>query len=169
MTRLHFDATTVAPSVPMELIPAGKYLAAITKSGEKATKSGNGSYLELEFTILEGDYRNRKVWDIFNLKNPSSDAVEIAEANLSAICHAVGVMSVEFSTDLHNLPLIINVTTKKDDYDGLVRNKVKGYAKYESRMSAKSTPQVAVPAVLATNNESPPWGENVNSDTEIPF
>ena len=51
-----FDANTVEPNADFEPIPAGKYLAAITDSVMKPTKSGNGNYLELTFQILEGEF-----------------------------------------------------------------------------------------------------------------
>ena len=40
-----FNANEVEPNSSFEPIPAGKYLAAITASETKPTKSGNGSYL----------------------------------------------------------------------------------------------------------------------------
>jgi len=81
-----------ASSIPFEAVPSDKYIAEITKSELKATKAGDGSYLEIEYTILEGEYRGRKVWDRLCLNHQTQRTVEIARANLSAICHAVGVM-----------------------------------------------------------------------------
>ena len=50
-----FDANTVEPADDLEPIPAGKYVAVITDSEMKPTKSGIGSYLQLTFTIIEGE------------------------------------------------------------------------------------------------------------------
>lgn len=55
-------------------------------------KPGTGEYLQLEFEIIEGEYRNRKVWTRLNINNPNPDAVRMAQADLSAICHAVNVI-----------------------------------------------------------------------------
>jgi len=44
-----FNAHSVEPMADFEPIPAGKYVAVITDSEMKPTKSGNGSYLELTF------------------------------------------------------------------------------------------------------------------------
>jgi hypothetical protein len=91
MAQINFDASQVDPSVPFEVLPSDKYLVEITKSEMKPTKAGDGSYLEFEYTVIEGQYRGRKVWDRLCLNHPSSKTVEIARANLSTICHAAGV------------------------------------------------------------------------------
>ncbi len=83
-----FDATTVEPTTDYDPIPAGKYLAVITDSEMKSTKSGNGEYLELTFQIIEGEFKNRNQWARLNLDNPNPKAVQIAQGELSAICRA---------------------------------------------------------------------------------
>ena len=143
----NFDARTVEPTVDFEPIPASKYLAAITASQMKSTKSGNGSYLELEFAVLEGDCKGRKLWARLNLDNPNTTTVQIARAELSAICRAVGVLQPRDSVELHNLPLVITVKLKKRDDTGDLTNEIKGYAKKEA---ASGQPQQAP-------TDTPPW------------
>ena len=96
-----FNANDVEPTGNFEAIPAGKYLAAITDSETKPTKTGAGSYLQLSFTVLEGEYKNRVLWARLNLANPNQTAVQIARGELSAICRAVGVMTPRDSAELH--------------------------------------------------------------------
>ena len=141
-----FDASQVEPATAFDPIPAGKYLAVITDSEMKPTKSGTGSYLQLTFTILEGEYKNRVLWARLNLDNPNATAVKIARSELSAICHAVGVMQPKDSVELHNLPLVVSVR-QKTDADGEVRNEIRGYSKRET--SAVAPAQAADP--------TPPW------------
>ena len=142
-----FNANNVDPSVEFEPIPAGKYLAMITDSEMKPTKSGSGSYLQLTFQILEGEYKGRFVWARLNLDNPNATAVQIAQAELSAICRAVGVMTPSDSVQLHNLPLVISVKCKKRGDTDEVANEIKGYAKREA---ANGQPQQAA-------SSTPPW------------
>jgi len=142
-----FDARTVEPTADFEPIPAGKYLAAITDSEMKPTKAGTGSYLELTFTILEGEYKNRVLWARLNLNNPNATAVKIARSELSAICRAVGVMQPKDSVELHNLPLTLRVKVKKREDTGELVNEIKGYAKKEA---AAGQPQQAA-------DNTPPW------------
>jgi len=144
-----FNATEVDPSTSFEPLPAGKYLAAVTESEMKPTKSGNGSYLQLTFTILDGEYKNRIVWARLNLNNPNATAVKIARSELSAICHAVGVMQPRDSVDLHNLPLVITVKVKKRTDNDELTNEVKAY---EPKAATAVQPQQA-----PTTDNTPPW------------
>ena len=144
-----FDANQVEPAAGFDPIPAGKYLAAITASEMKPTKSGSGNYLQLTFTLLEGEFKNRILWARLNLSNPNQTAVKIARAELSAICRAVGVMQPRDSVDLHNIPLLISVKVKKRTDNDELTNEIKGY---EPKASAAGQPQQA-PATDGT----PPW------------
>ena len=127
-----FDANTVEPTTDFDPIPAGKYLAIITASEMKPTKAGTGSYLELTFQVIEGPYKNRLLWARLNLDNPNATAVQIARAELSAICRAVGVMAPGDSVELHNLPLVISVKCKKREDTGEITNEIKGFSKREA-------------------------------------
>ncbi|GIX04604.1 MAG: hypothetical protein KatS3mg114_0473 [Planctomycetaceae bacterium] len=145
-----FDANNVEPAGDFEPIPAGKYLAVITESEMKPTKAGTGSYLQLTFQVIDGEYRNRLLWARLNLDNPNDTARKIAQGELSAICRAVGVLSPNDSVELHNLPLVIHVRCKKRTDTGEIVNEVKGYAKKEA------------PAAPAAGNgppakTTPPW------------
>ncbi|MBI2930976.1 MAG: DUF669 domain-containing protein [Planctomycetes bacterium] len=142
-----FNANNVDPATDFEPIPAGKYLAVITDSEMKPTKSGNGHYLELTFQIIDGPHKNRLLWSRLNLDNPSEQAVQIAQGELSAICRAVGVMQPKDSLELHNLPLMVTVKCKKREDTGDVVNEIKGYAKKEAAGGA--------PQQETTN--TPPW------------
>jgi hypothetical protein len=142
-----FDARTVDPAVDFEAIPAGKYLAVITESEMKPTKSGKGSYLELVFEVIEGEYKGRNLWARLNLDNANPLTVQIARAELSAICRATGVMQPKDSIELHNLPLLLTVKCKKREDTGDITNEVKGYAKKEA---ATGQPQQAT-------SQTPPW------------
>ena len=144
-----FDANEVEPSTAFEPVPAGKYIAAVTASEMKPTKKGDGSYLELEFTVLEGDCQGRKVWDRLCITHPNQQTVKIARGNLSAICRAVGVMQPKDSVELHNLPLEITVKLKKRTDNNELANEIKGY---EPKNSAEGKPQQA-PA----DDSTPPW------------
>lgn len=132
-----FDANTVEPTGEFETIPAGKYLATIVESENKPNKAGTGSYLQLTFQILDGPYKNRFLWARLNLNNPNATAVQIARAELSAICRAVGVMAPRDSVELHNLPLVINVKCRKRKDDGEMENVIRGYAKKEAAGAAQ--------------------------------
>lgn len=116
-TLNNFDANQVDPSVALDPLPAGKYLAVVSESELKPTKTGGGKYLQLTFQIIDGEFKGRLVWARLNLENKSEMTVKIARGELSAICRAIGVMQPKDSVELHNVggPLEINVGLKKRD------------------------------------------------------
>lgn len=144
-----FDANQVEPTGDFEPIPAGKYQAVIIDSEMKPTKAGTGSYLQLTFQIIDGEYKNRLLWTRLNLDNPNATAVQIARAELSAICRAVGVLTPKDSVELHNLPLVIHVRCKKRMDTGEIMNEIKGYSKKESLAAPSNNASAA--------NTTPPW------------
>jgi len=144
-----FNANDVDPAVGFDPIPAGKYLAAITESEMKDTKSGDGKYLQFTFQILEGEFKGRMLWSRLNLENANATTVKIARAELSAICRAVSVMAPKDSVELHNLPLIITGGHKKRKDTGEITNVIKGYDRKEA--------VAARPVAAGSNSGTPPW------------
>ena len=133
-----FNAHDVDPNTEFDPVPAGKYLAIITESEMKPTKNNKGSFLQLTFEIMDGEYKGRKLWARLNLNNPNETAVKIARAELSAVCRAVNVMEPKDSCELHNLPLCITVKCKKrSDTDDLANE----IAKYERKDALQKHPQ----------------------------
>ena len=158
----NFDANQVDPSVALDPLPAGKYIAVVSESELKPTKAGGGKYLQLTFQIIEGEYKGRLVWARLNLENKSEMTVKIARGELSAICRAVGVMQPRDSVELHNVPLEINVGLKKRDDNGEFTNVIKGYARKGAPGtpgSAGNTATAPRPAMAASGSASgaPPW------------
>ena len=141
-----FDATQVEPAAKFDPIPAGKYLAVITDSEQKPTKAGTGHYLQLTFQIQEGTHKGRILWARLNLDNPNATAVQIARAELSAICRAVGVTAPNDSVELHNLPLMITVKCRKRQDTGDITNEIAGYVKKESSAPPLATAAAATVA-----------------------
>lgn len=121
-----FNAQEVEPQSSFDPIPAGEYAAMITDSEMKPTKNGAGEYLQLVFDICDGEHEGRKVFARLNLNNPNQTAVEIAQRELSAICHAVGVLTPNDSSDLHDKPMTIKVKIRQSPgYDP--QNEISSY------------------------------------------
>jgi hypothetical protein len=152
-TLNNFDANQVDPSVALDPLPAGKYLAVISESELKPTKTGGGKYLQLTFQIIDGEFKGRLVWARLNLENKSEMTVKIARGELSAICRAIGVMQPKDSVELHNVPLEINVGLKRRDDNGDFTNVIKGYAK----KGGGGAPVSARAPVGVGPGGTPPW------------
>ena len=127
MANLSFNAANVSPSVVYAPLPAGDYQAIITESETKATKDGQGQYLQLKLQIQGGEFSGRVLFDRLNLWNNNQQAQEIAQRALSAICHAVGILQVGDSQELHNRPLIATVKVKPASGNYEANNEIKGY------------------------------------------
>jgi hypothetical protein len=149
MSTLNFNAHEVDPATIFDPIPAGKYIAVITESEMKPTKTGNGHFLELTLEVVEGEYKGRKVWARLNLDNPNQTAVKIAQSELSAICRAVNVMQPQDSVELHNLPMEITVKCRKREDADEITNEIKGYAE----RGASANP--SAPAEQAKSSAAP--------------
>lgn len=145
-----FDATTIAPREAMDVLPDGDYQVIIDASEWKQTKAGTGAYLELTLHVTDGPAKGRKLWDRLNLSNPNQTAVDIAQQTLSAICHAVGVLRVSDSTQLHNLPMLAKVKVKQGETGPM--NEVKGYKKL-----AVGGTTVTPPTAPTSGAATPPW------------
>ena len=150
-----FDANQVDPNVAYEPLPAGWYKAVITTSEEKPTKAQTGSYLQLSLEVIEGPMQGRKLTDRLNLNNPNATATEIAYRTLSAICHAVGIMTPRTSSDLHDKPLMVKVKVKPADGQYSASNEVAGY-----EAVGKTTTQETLSTGAssgASGGATPPW------------
>lgn len=164
MAELNFDARQVPPAGTYEVLPEGRYTAEIVASGVAATKRGDGEYLSLRWRITGGDYDGRTIVQNLNLKNPNAQAVEIAKRELSAICHAVGVLRPNFSEDLHNIPAVITVGHKRREDTGELTNVIKKVASYAAAMN----PAASIPPDSKTDAKPPPPAEPVD-DSRPPW
>lgn len=153
-----FKATDYEPTQGFEVLPAGDYDAVIVESQLKPTKNADGQYLELKWQILTGPHKNRFLWSRLNIENKSEKAQAIGRGQLSAICRAVNVLSVNDSSELHMKPLKI-VVKIGDDGKGNPTNEIKGYKPRHANGGAPTAPPTA-PAgqttQLMTQPSAPP-------------
>jgi len=149
MAKLNFDANQVPPEEQLEALPAGWYNVQIVGSEIKPTAKG-GAYLQLDLQVLDGPYAGRRIFDRLNIQNENPTAVEIAYRRLSAYCHAVGVLKVEDSQQLHGIPLKVRVTVRTDPSGQYApSNEVRAVKNINENVGDPSTPQA--PA------QTPPW------------
>lgn len=154
MAQMNFDATTVAPQQSFSPIPAGVYAAQIVDSDVKPLKSGKGTGLSLTFEVLDGEYKGRKVFGNLNVQHENAQAQEIAQAQLSALCHATGVIKLQDSSQLHNKPIRMRVKIRtQEGYEP--RNEVTGF----EALTGNATQAVpgAVIAAQQTPARTAPW------------
>lgn len=86
-----FDARTVQPSQGVGGHPPGRFPFTITNTYVKENNAKTGAMLVVELTSDVGRIENR-----YNIWNQSPQAVEIAQKELSALCHAVNIYKISF-------------------------------------------------------------------------
>jgi hypothetical protein len=155
-----FDAASVAPKQDFVALPAGIYTVVCMDAQWTVTKAGTGKFLKLEFEVLEGISKGRKVFTRLNLENPNATAVQIAQSELSSICRAIGVLKPTSEYDLLNLPLQVSVYVDEAGYNGIGNYAAPGAVLAE----AKAPKKKGGASKPAGTGQSP-----ANDDDDLPF
>ena len=160
MATISFNVSEVTPAQEYKPLPEGKYEAVIADSDVKPTRSGNGSYIQLEFEVVSGEYKGRKLWGRYNIENSNREAVEIGRSQFAAVCQAVNIPSPRDTSELHNCTLILSVKCRRRKDSDELENTIGGY----KPKTAAAAPQAAAvakqpvaPAVTAPAPSTAPW------------
>ncbi len=135
-------------------IPAGKLLVQIVKSEYKQNKNKNGSYLQLNWEVLNGKYKGRILYDRLNLENPNPIAVEIANKTLNSICKACNKIGVKDSEELHAIPIEITVSVKPATATNPASNEIKAYKPASNVVVEEEAPPMGVTNAVEETTES---------------
>lgn len=149
MATMNFNAGDVAPQNNYDPIPPNKYLCMITDSKIAPNAKNTGTLLTLTWEVIEeGPYKGSMIFDNLNVQHQNAKAQEISQRQLSAICHATGVMNVSDSVQLHNIPVIVKVDIERSEgYSP--KNITKGYEAYggtAETLEERTAPKVQAPA-----------------------
>lgn len=146
----NFDAAQVEPQqTAFDPLPAGNYIAVVTDTDLRPTRSGRA--LKLSFRIVDGQFNGRMVWANLNIENASAQAQEIAQKQLSALCHAVGTINLSDTTQLHDKPVRIRVKVRPAEGEWPASNDVTGY----EVAPGAAVPVMAPPAARAPSAAAP--------------
>jgi hypothetical protein len=144
-----FDANTVQPDEGRDFapMPAGAYTVEVTNAEVKDLASGNGTGLKLELTVIDPEqYAKRKVWANLNIRHSNSQAEQIGQAQLSALCHAVGIPVLKDSDQLFGKILRVRLKIKPAQGGYPAGNEVTAF---EAVSGAQPGPAVSRPAANA--------------------
>lgn len=104
-----FDASLYEPvsGGSRTIVPEGWYYATVTSTSRKVTKAGDGGYLELGVALVgvEGATANvtGELPQRLNLWSSNEQAQQIAHGQLSAICHIVGLRTLNLANEARDL------------------------------------------------------------------
>lgn len=113
-----FDATQVEPNGDFDRFAIKDTRCVIVDSEITTTEAGDRK-LNLTWKVEEGDYAGRLFWQGLNLWHSNPKAAEIAQRELSSICHATGKLNVQDSEELHHIPCLVThgPQKKNPEYD----------------------------------------------------
>ena len=159
-----FDTHSVEPQQDFTALPPGKYPVIVEKAEVKPTKAQTGHYLEITMSVLDGQFKNRKLWDRINIQNPSTQCVEIGLRSLAALGQALGLTSVQSTDQLLNGVCIAHVKVKDEQNEVRTYSaipKTQGYVEPQ-RAPAQSLQENAasMPGPVnqpTTGGVKPPW------------
>jgi len=134
MSALNFDANAVAPDSGLSPVPKGRYKVMMIESELKPTKNGAGEIIAIKNQIIDGPFKGKTILSNLNYKNQNATAQNIGHAQLSAICHATGVLTPQDTQQLHNIPFGIEVDVTPDGK----YNDVKAYVSADSIDAAQA-------------------------------
>ena len=89
-----FDASQFTPNQGGQAHPVGKFPFTVSHTECVETKDKQGGMLVVTLTSPSGEIKNR-----YNLWNSNAKAVEIANGQLSALCHATGVFKLDWQNE----------------------------------------------------------------------
>ncbi len=138
-------------------VPEGEYKAWITEARVVSTKAGDGKMLKVTLELLEPvEFARKKVFDMFNIQNPSAQAVEIGLGQLSALCKALGKSGiVEDSSELLNIEVVVKLKID-DSYDpSKPQNKVVKYSPTKATQRALDKLAAITSGVVAPGEAAP--------------
>lgn len=139
MALLNFNTANQEEMDDFTVIPVGDYNVQIIKSDLKDTKAGDGKRLNIQFKVLDGEFKGRIVFAGLNVVNPNPTAVEISMKELTSICKACGKDQIQDSGELHNIPLTVSVKIKAANGNFPEQNQISKYMPYSGIDGAVST------------------------------
>ena len=157
MALVNFNASEVEPSAPMGAWQPGKYNVEISSADVKTTKSGDGHYVQVEFTAMNGAMERRKHWERYNISNPNQTAEEIAKRNFAALCLAVNLPQLQDTDQLIGRQCVLDTGTRLPKGGGEMETTIRGYYPSGTATPAAITRSVPAAAAAPAVASVPPW------------
>jgi Protein of unknown function (DUF669) len=145
----------VSTQTNFEPLPEGWYTSTISGAEIKATKAGNGQYINVKYTIIGPTHQGRIVFGMINIKNPNPQAEEIGRQQLGEIMRAIGLTKVSDTDQLigGNLSIKLKITPANGNYES--SNSVTGFKSAGNGIAIASKPPSTPP--VNDGKTPPPW------------
>ncbi len=120
------DPNTIAPQDDFSPVPPGTYPMLIESAEIKQTKKGDGHYINLAMTVLDGQQKGRKLFDRIMIQHPNAECLAIGMKAFGAIGRAIGAAELTDTSQLLNQVVAIRVRVTTDEKYG-AQNEVQKY------------------------------------------
>ncbi len=143
----------VNPSAPrsFEPLPPGIYTVIVSDDAAKTSKYGD-TYISMEYTVIDGEFNNRRIWENMNIGHNKSDVAGRALADLKALACAVGIPDAETTGELKDIPFQLKVGQRKSSRDdaapGAMEQTVQGYIAMDIPARPGRLPAAPAPAPI---------------------
>lgn len=156
-----FDATQHDPSQGDGQLPAGVHTVIATSAEAKQSQSNAANaYIQLTLRIADGPHAGSSGPLRFNMRNQNAQAQDIAYRQLSALCHAIGVLQVTDTDQLLNKPFKVEVQhqAKNPEYTEVKKIlDVNGNQPKRGGPAPQAAPPAPAPAPQAAAPAQPAW------------
>jgi Protein of unknown function (DUF669) len=86
-----FDVENEEGTPPLTLLPPGKYAAEVVGAYVAPTKNGRGQMVHLRWTIVEGDFENRLIFQSCIIQHDSQDGQKFGRQKFRDVCFSCGI------------------------------------------------------------------------------
>jgi len=129
MASLSFAASVEASkSTSRGPIPAGVYTAIVSAEQEKPVKSGAYNYIEVEFTVVDGEFDGRRAWQRFLVGHPDKAVSGRHQSDMKALMIGCGLPDAQESSELRDIPFSLKLGVKKNKESGEDEQAFYGYS-----------------------------------------
>ena len=142
-----FNASNVDTTDNFAPIPEGVYRALVASAEERPTRASGGLGLNVQYEVVEGTHKGRKLFHWINLRNNNKTAEEIGHKELARLCMATNVPQPRSPAEFCGK--LISVRVKIEEYQGEKKNSI-----------AQIILPDQVPPSQSTNSDAdqPAWG-----------
>lgn len=136
MAELNYHADHDDGERSVEAVPAGEYICVVEDSDYVDNKKGTGRMLKLTYQIIDGPFKGQKIFENLSLEHENQQTVTIARKALNSLCAAVDIVELKDSSQLHNIPLRLDIGIKENEEYGK-QNKIKKHLPYSEKEDVK--------------------------------
>lgn len=142
-----FNASAVDTTDNFAPIPEGVYRVLVASTEERPTKAAGGLGLNVQYEVVEGKNKGRKLFHWINLRNNNKTAEEIGHKELARLCMATNVPQPRSPAEFCGK--LISVKVKIEEYQGEKKNSIAQIILPD---------QAQPPAASQERDDAPAWG-----------